>query len=474
MNDTLFIVIIHIVSLLIASLLTFLGLYNVSKKKFIISVSKYNWWLMFLVLVASNYILCAMLLMLPFDIVMDKINLNLRQHLDTFWYTSNIIVVILTWLVLPITKSVIESGHFTFGKKILYSLKSHFKFYIITSLIGLFFIILIISIDHISFANIGDALIVTSNTIGLTLYVIYIGYGFVNITKELWKLIKHDTRITFLQNKLSRYQMKHIDADMEIEEIADKISMIPREYLYNQKIAEYHNIIISKCPISNINSEFSHNMVKENDITISWLENLHTNLNKNLIKSHHYRHICCDIKNKIDYYSKLSKTSSCHYWHFIPSVYFILTILSVSFSIIFVWSNTLYLINSVDLDVFSNISRILGNVSVWFEIAFMGFVMIIMSHYVFSFRSNNTEFTKIMFKISLIEPLCLNFIHIFRSSNTSYENTIGNVKTFISSFGLYYPLVLIVVCIIAALNPFNKFLKKIGMGHIIFNDDNND
>src|SRR5699024_6760644 len=88
------------------------------------------------------------------------------------------------WILLPIFQSYSMSGEFTTLRKIKSSLIENLKYYCFFGLLFLLFLVYFTSIQSLSFEGLKVFCITLSNTFGLFLLVILLGYGLVEIPRN--------------------------------------------------------------------------------------------------------------------------------------------------------------------------------------------------------------------------------------------------------------------------------------------------
>lgn len=195
----------------------------------------------------------------------------------------------LTWLILPFMQSFSNSGEFTLKGKIKGALINNAIYYgTYLSLFGVFLIYVAVkhSIDGKNLKVIG---VTASNTWGLFLLIILLGYGLVDVPRSLWNKSNTDLNLKQIYFKLAKLHGEKCDAEESLEDLLNEIKTIAENIRYNHPLRNYIDLIVKKCPENfrknlqrNVEdfSEYNNNSSHSEIIEEKSLVNLHNRLIK--------------------------------------------------------------------------------------------------------------------------------------------------------------------------------------------------
>lgn len=110
-----------------------------------------------------------------------------QRSVEYLWDVSYWSTQVLTWLVLPFFQVYADAGDFTVGGKCLTSLKENGILYGLGGLAGIVGICLMFSIKQFNFTDLMSWGIALSNAFGLSVGILLLGYGLVEIPRHMWK-----------------------------------------------------------------------------------------------------------------------------------------------------------------------------------------------------------------------------------------------------------------------------------------------
>lgn len=197
----------------------------------------------------------------------------------------------LTWLILPFMQSFAQSGEFTLSGKIKSSLIHNAIYY--GTYMAIFSVLLIYvgikhSIDGQKLKVIG---ITASNTWGLFMLVLLLGYGLVEVPRSLWYKSQTTLYLRQIYFKIAKLYGEKCDAEENLEDILNEVKAVAEKIKYNHPIRNCVDIIVNKCP-ENFKANLRRNVEDYRDYdelssdrgvpTEKALVSLHTRLIKSL------------------------------------------------------------------------------------------------------------------------------------------------------------------------------------------------
>ena len=170
--------------------------------------------------------------------------------LPDLWRTIYWSSQILSWLLLPMMQSYVYAGAFSIWGKIKTALWENALWY--GSYLIIFFGLLIYVAVNPKLDLDGDNLkligITASNTWGLLLLVLLIGYGLVELPRNAWNMSQPNLRLEQTYFRIAKLSTDKEDAEEELSECLTEVKKASEEIKYNSNLRKYIDIIIDKCP----------------------------------------------------------------------------------------------------------------------------------------------------------------------------------------------------------------------------------
>lgn len=319
----------------------------------------------------------------------------------TLWHFTYWTSQVLTWIILPLFQSYSMSGEFTTLRKLKSSLIENVKYYCFFGVLFVLFLIYYSSKERPTFEGLKVFCITASNTFGLFLLVVLMGYGLVEIPRTCLNNHRFDykQKLEVLYFKIAKMSGEKCEAIGNLDDYLEEIRSL---YIYalstNSIYTSRLNKIISKCPdsfqdemysISNVNS--SQNLNSE--LNEPKLINLNAKIKKVVQQSHRtevqYRLLvdeAIEVENLSKNYSFDSNNfNSVETWLYkkfpqwrsffhrnnitYNKVFFLITGYILAFlSVIIVWSEFTFFIKSSPISIFALIVKLLHYKYLWIEV----------------------------------------------------------------------------------------------------------
>ncbi|XP_070564201.1 G-protein coupled receptor-associated protein LMBRD2-like [Ptychodera flava] len=179
----------------------------------------------------------------PWSYVPDTI---LPDMWNIVYWTSQI----LTWIVCPLMQSYSRAGEFTVRGKLKSALIENAIYY--GSYLLIFGILLIyvaarpdIRLDG---AKLSIILVTASNTWGLFLLVLLLGYGLVEVPRKYWNAAKKGYELSYTYFQIAKLSTEKSEAEENLEDILDEIKKAAESIRYNHPLHKHIDTIMTKCP----------------------------------------------------------------------------------------------------------------------------------------------------------------------------------------------------------------------------------
>merc|ERR1719228_77825 len=159
---------------------------------------------------------------------------------------------LLTWIVLPLMQSFTQAGEFTFLGKIKSSHWDNMIYYASYLFIAIILLIYIASQPglHLDWQRTKAIAAAASNTWGLTLLVLMMGYGLVEVPRTLWNASKRGYSLNQAYFKVSKLWGEKNDAEGTLEEVLVSVEGVNRTLEVEQgQLRDKLEIIMRKVPL---------------------------------------------------------------------------------------------------------------------------------------------------------------------------------------------------------------------------------
>jgi len=156
---------------------------------------------------------------------------------------------VLTWLVLPTMQSFTQAGEFTVVGKLKSSLWDNMIYYTSYLLIAIILLIYIATQPglHLTWARLKAIAASASNTWGLCLLVLAMGYGLVEVPRGLWSASQRGHSLNLAYFRLSKLWGERSDAEGRLEEVLTSLEAIGR-VVQGELSKQRVDTIVSKVP----------------------------------------------------------------------------------------------------------------------------------------------------------------------------------------------------------------------------------
>lgn len=211
--------------------------------------------------------------------------------LPDLWRTIYWSSQILSWLLLPMMQSYVYAGSFTIWGKLKTALYENALWYGSYLIIfgGLLIYVALkpdLDLNADSLKLIG---ITASNTWGLLLLILLLGYGLVELPRNAWNMSLHNLRLEQAYFKIAKLSTTKEDAEEELADCLSEVKKASEEIKYNSNLRKYIDTIITKCPegSSELFSKGTEDYVDYKQSSIAFTEKVLTKLHSKVIVHTH-------------------------------------------------------------------------------------------------------------------------------------------------------------------------------------------
>ncbi|XP_059178168.1 G-protein coupled receptor-associated protein LMBRD2-like [Physella acuta] len=172
------------------------------------------------------------------------------QVLPILWRIIYWTSQVLTWLIMPMMQSYAKTGDFTVLGKIKSALIENAIFYgtyLLIFGICLIYVAVHVSIDGEKLKIIG---VTASNTWGLFVLVLMLGYGLVDVPRSLWNKSKRGYMLSNTYFKIAKLSTEKTEAEEALEDVLEETRRAAEKIRYNHPLRKHMDTILTKCPES--------------------------------------------------------------------------------------------------------------------------------------------------------------------------------------------------------------------------------
>ncbi|XP_055716376.1 LMBR1 domain-containing protein 2 homolog [Phlebotomus papatasi] len=462
----------------------------------------------------------------PWGMVSDYVFLDLWRII--YWSSQ-----FLTWLIMPLMQSYLKSGEFTIKGKLTSALVDNAIYYgTYLFICGILLIYLIakpeISLDWQKLKAIASS---ASNTWGLFLLILLLGYALVEVPRGLWNDSNPQFTLMHAYFKLSKLNSEKIEAEENVEDVLDSLNFISNTIPHHHELRVYVNIINRKVPVE-LMEKYKRKDAEQNMSSVMPSEKSLSRLHRQVIKSLqvlqrtqalwniqiekvlHYENILKNLHSSDRSFrcefstsqSRFQNAKVAWYWYCLmrPPLMKALAIATAFLSVTVVWSELTFFNRSPVLSIFANVVNVAKRNYDFLTIElFSMFVLCYLCYCAYStvFRikflnlyylaphHQTNEHSLIfcgMLLCRLTPPICLNFLglihmdsHIIkeRISETWYTRVMGHMdvlEIISDGFNIYFPMLMIAFCLATWFNLGSRTLNALGFQQFMVNEDMSD
>ncbi|XP_052775817.1 G-protein coupled receptor-associated protein LMBRD2-like isoform X2 [Mya arenaria] len=457
--------------------------------------------------------------------------------LPTLWKIVYWTSQFLTWLLLPMMQSYSRAGDFTVMGKLRSAILENMLYYGTYLLIfGICLIYVAARPDlHIDGEKLKVIGVTASNTWGLFLLVLLLGYGLVEVPRYVWNQSKHSYMLHRTYFKIAKQSTEKTEAEENLEDVLEEVKQASEKIRYNHSLRKHVETILEKCP------ESVKNSISRNEDYEDYNKSIDTPAEKSLAKLHRnviyamqtnkrhqtqwsmmmqtafnledqilnemsvdkrYKHSFPVQRNKL--MQQFFTPTIEWYWRCLcaPWVCRVLAILLTVFSFMVVWSECLFFIKDPVLSIFAVFINLAKENYDYVYIEFAGIITIayictcayysvfqikILNYYYIAPHHQTNEYSLIftgMLLCRLTPPMCLNFLglihldsHVTHSENiheTAYTLIMGHmdvIPIISDGFNIYFPIMIVLLCICTYFSLGSRILHFLGINQFIGDDD---
>ncbi|KAK9461016.1 LMBR1-like membrane protein [Lipomyces oligophaga] len=182
-------------------------------------------------LFSAIFIPFSIILLVPIDLATSTSGevplLSLpRKVTFVLWRLEYWISFGLTWLILPILQSFVESGHYDYKQKLRDAVRVNARFQLIQLIAGIFALIYCIFYSGFTLISLKAMAVALSLSYSLIFSILFLGIGIVNIPRTLFTLASPTRRLLQLEMKAVGLRDQKTDSDIEYTDVSAEVQSL--------------------------------------------------------------------------------------------------------------------------------------------------------------------------------------------------------------------------------------------------------
>jgi len=196
----------------------------------------------------------SIIAILPYDVYLaiqpsSPTTDDARRSLWLVWEVLYWTVQILCWCVLPVIQEYEMGGEFRFGPRLRWAVFRHVRVFIAAGAVGVALVIYLSIETDLSISQLPAILVALSNTWGLFLTMVLLGYGLVTVPRELWADGDLAKELGYLQYKATVLHEEVNEAQFQLNEVVKVANAAQYRNSTDKDTTHCVAIIIEKCPM---------------------------------------------------------------------------------------------------------------------------------------------------------------------------------------------------------------------------------
>ncbi|XP_047515357.1 LMBR1 domain-containing protein 2 homolog isoform X1 [Pieris napi] len=438
----------------------------------------------------------------------------------------------LTWLIMPMMQSYSKAGDFTVKGKLKSALVDNAIYYgSYLFICGILLIYLAftsgVTLDRFKIKAIASS---ASNTWGLFLLILLLGYALVEVPRNLWNNSKKNYTLTYCYFKIAKLSTDKFEAEETIDDILESLNCITAAVDSGHPLYRHVETIVQKLPVQLRDKLGSRappertpppslksliNLHKKTIKALHVLQRTETQYTIMLERTYHLEDIAANCRSpdhRFQHTFQMARPKVQRifypplvewYWECFLKQYFLKTMAVVTgiLSIMVVWSEVTFFNKEPVLSIFANIVSAAGKKFNYIAIVTISTLIIcyifycaystvlkirVLNLYYLAPHHQTNEYSLIfsgMMVCRLTPAMCLNFLglihldsHIItqRIMETYYTQIMGHMdvlRIIAEGFNIYFPMLVILLCLATYFSLGSRLLSLCGFQQFVGDDE---
>ncbi|ORZ00351.1 LMBR1-like membrane protein-domain-containing protein [Syncephalastrum racemosum] len=159
-----------------------------------------------------------------------------QSFLYVAWRTLYWTSFCLTWMMIPMMQAYVNTGDFSFIRRLKSAAQVNLRFYSIYLVVGIIGLVyLVFGSGYTTREKIQGFVMAMANSWGLFLAIVLMGYGLVAVPRRLWLTGSTQRHLRQLYANASRVKEECIDSELEFDEIAQTMNAIANGFRHSRQ-----------------------------------------------------------------------------------------------------------------------------------------------------------------------------------------------------------------------------------------------
>eukprot|EP00808_Paulinella_micropora_P008354 g33542.t1 len=466
--------------------------------------------------VVSWFLAFSVVTLLPYDLLTPT---SSSPEIQTLWGIIYWFSYVMTWLGIPLMQAYIEAGDFTFLGRCWSALVENVIYYLVVGVIFIGFLIYISFTEGLSGGETLHFAVTLGNIWGITVSVLLLGYGLVELPRSLWRKTNPLIRLNLVYFRANRCWEETEESKEELYQTWKLLKLV-RERLDRQeqtadvlKLSERLSKVEEKCPpLENFNMATLGDPSHFDELSIAKSIKKHDPPRlKDIVKLHvqvkymnrEFWLIEAQWKEIIEKEAELTKLINTAQEPSPPGgmgrllwlwetkwkkkATKMTAVLLAMLSLLLFWSE-MTLLAPMDLSPFSHLIRHLIAKEARVAVQFFSFIPLSylttcclfglwrlrLSKYYCMRGKARTDGNSLLFNSSwclrLTAPLGLNFCNLLHITDSDFYAMVGVTGDIpvVGGFQKFAPILLGILCTLTLFGAFNRLMKLLGMNRFEF------
>ncbi|KAJ1748874.1 hypothetical protein H4R22_000691 [Coemansia sp. RSA 1290] len=206
------------------------------------------------------------------------------QFTRRLWVVLYWTMYLLTWLVLPVMMSYVDSGAFAFRDRLRDAAWSNVQFYGATGAAGMLIVGYIALTRGVFGADLVALLMALANFWGLFLVIAFMGFGLVAIPRKLWRRGDLAWELSQIESRAVAYKDQAYDAGLELAEVAAEVRAVSERVSSADDLRGCVDRVLKYCPdTARATQSFAPPRIPA-EVTEAYLAKLHNRIKHVVLK----------------------------------------------------------------------------------------------------------------------------------------------------------------------------------------------
>lgn len=445
-------------------------------------------------LVIAIWIPLSIVALVPADLVDDSDSFGNHGRL-IMWRIIYWLSFLLSWLIIPMLQSYVESGYYEPWAKVKDALRANLKYQIMMLGAGTAGLVYMWLSSGMSFGNLKALAVALSYSYSLVIAIWLLGHGMVNVPRDQWN-DDVSMKLSYLYTRAVYVHDTYADAQANYDDAVSKVMALAA--IKNSRFADWLDDLVESIRNQNLPlSRASSARAQPRDLNDSNLANVSRRLYREQHRAIRYLADWQRLVDDVSFYEDLDKarlqghlefrrfeprwmnprTQYVYYVIMRPWIKRVIALITAVASLVILWSE---LVSGTSLSLVDiSVSHASGAAQFLLAACFLSYMCLATLSALTSLRIFNiyalvqrdTDPSSLLFYASymckLAVPLSYNFLMLNKTSNTAFQEFLGkfiNLTPLGKYFNQVLPRLIMIPMALTAFHVYDKAKDYLGFG----------